>query len=417
MLSDRELMELDRPNLELMSHFEGPIVDAFYEVALHSWYNQLTPPLPCISTPYQPPLDAHGNPRYLFQDHNPYFDDIEILKAARLLLRRQTADLDLDSGRERFRDTVRKVVDQQRTAFGEWKPGEALELRAQDAIKELREFRDRFAMGMGNMGLGSGSRGPSRSGSRAPSRRASANDTTLKGLRESLMSQLRLGKENLIATELDAETAALTAQNAAINGGSAPNSAHPASIDVPVKSKTTPIPSSDDSANGHSHVMFAPLETTNLDGTGRFFDDGDHAVPKSSPVDSEPRGRSKPIFLDVSGHHHANGSGMIESPASASRERSPLSRTSTGLKNERGEPIPATAQMPHEMVTLPNNEVSEKSTPINQGEEEEKHTKHVRILSEPVRRESVIPEGQGGTKRLHTLSKRFSKSRSSVYGC
>ncbi|WVQ79652.1 hypothetical protein IAT38_001752 [Cryptococcus sp. DSM 104549] len=33
----------DRPNLELMSHLEGPIVDAFYEIALHSWSNRLTP--------------------------------------------------------------------------------------------------------------------------------------------------------------------------------------------------------------------------------------------------------------------------------------------------------------------------------------------------------------------------------------
>jgi hypothetical protein len=79
-----------------MSHFEGPVVDAFYEIALHSWYNQLSPPLPCMSTPYQPPRDpATGQVRYLFSDHNPYFDDIEILKAARaarMLLRKQTMD-------------------------------------------------------------------------------------------------------------------------------------------------------------------------------------------------------------------------------------------------------------------------------------------------------------------------------------
>lgn len=177
-----ELMA-DRPNLELMSHLEGPIVDSFYEVALHSWYNRLSPPLPCMNTPYQPPLDAYGKPRYLFQDHNPYFDDIEILKAAkaaRLLLRRQAHDMDLEKGhgRERLRDAVRKVVDQQREAFEAWKPGEELEKRKEVAMKELRDFRERWAAGMSGVGervMGS------RSGSRAPSRRSSTADVhTLK---------------------------------------------------------------------------------------------------------------------------------------------------------------------------------------------------------------------------------------------
>ena len=109
-----------------MSHLEGPIVDSFYEVALHSWYNKLEPPLPCINKPYQPPTDSEGNIRYLFQDHNPYFDDIEILKAARAarrLLRRQTKDMDderaqsEEHGIDRLREAVRQAVDKQRQNF------------------------------------------------------------------------------------------------------------------------------------------------------------------------------------------------------------------------------------------------------------------------------------------------------------
>jgi len=171
---ERARLTADRPNLELMSHLEGPIVDSFYEVALHSWYNKLSPPLPCMAKPYQPPVDKYGNTRYLFQDHNPYFDDIEILKAAkaaRLLLREQTKDADAERalsdehGLDRFRDAVYKAMDKQRQSLADWKPGEELNKRAENAMHELREFRERWGLG--------GSRAPSRSGSRAPSRRAS----------------------------------------------------------------------------------------------------------------------------------------------------------------------------------------------------------------------------------------------------
>ena len=164
-----------------MSHFEGPIVDAFYEIALHSWYNCLSPPLPCMSQPFQPPTDAQGNVRYLFKDDNPYFDDIEILKAAkaaRVLLRQQAQDIDDERrqpeeyGLDKFRDAVYKVVDRQRQNFSEWKPGENVNARAQVAMNELREFRERW-------GLSGPSRAGSRSNSRAPSRRASTTDAGL----------------------------------------------------------------------------------------------------------------------------------------------------------------------------------------------------------------------------------------------
>ena len=173
-----------------MTHFEGPVVDAFYEIALHSWYNRLDPPLPCMSTPFQPPRDSHGRIHYLFKDHNPYFDDIEILKAARaarMLLRRQTKEdekaLHEEAGRERFRDAVRQAMDRQRQSLADWRPGEDLNNRAHNAMHELREFRERFALGVREMSM-SGSRSGSRPGSRGPSRRPSTNDASLKAGRE-----------------------------------------------------------------------------------------------------------------------------------------------------------------------------------------------------------------------------------------
>ena len=42
-------METD--NLEMMCHFEGPIVDSFYDMALISWHKALEPPLPTLDRP------------------------------------------------------------------------------------------------------------------------------------------------------------------------------------------------------------------------------------------------------------------------------------------------------------------------------------------------------------------------------
>jgi hypothetical protein len=41
----------DIDNMEMMTQFEGPIVDSFYEVALLSWHNALKPPLPLMDRP------------------------------------------------------------------------------------------------------------------------------------------------------------------------------------------------------------------------------------------------------------------------------------------------------------------------------------------------------------------------------
>ncbi len=100
----------DRPNLELMTHLEGPIVDSFYEVALHSWYNKLSPMMPCAGTAYRPPPEG-----YHFGDANPYLRDIEVLKAARAarrLLRRETAaEFGRSESPHRFRDVVRLAME------------------------------------------------------------------------------------------------------------------------------------------------------------------------------------------------------------------------------------------------------------------------------------------------------------------
>lgn len=41
----------DNDNVEMMTHFEGPIVDSIYDTALVTWGNELRPPLPSLNTP------------------------------------------------------------------------------------------------------------------------------------------------------------------------------------------------------------------------------------------------------------------------------------------------------------------------------------------------------------------------------
>jgi hypothetical protein len=104
----------------MMTHLEGPIVDSFYETALHSWYNKLEPILPCIAQAYQPPPGG-----YRFGGNNPYFAEIEVVqaaKAARKLLRRETAaNLEGDDSQfeEGFMMTVRRAMERAAAAGGE----------------------------------------------------------------------------------------------------------------------------------------------------------------------------------------------------------------------------------------------------------------------------------------------------------
>ncbi|KAK5462349.1 hypothetical protein LTR20_006299 [Exophiala xenobiotica] len=61
----------DNDNLEMMTHWEGPIVDSFYDMALISWHNALKPPLPLLNRP------AAGQPMPTFHDetHATLFDE------------------------------------------------------------------------------------------------------------------------------------------------------------------------------------------------------------------------------------------------------------------------------------------------------------------------------------------------------
>lgn len=59
----------DNENLEMMAQFEGPIVDSLYDMALITWHNPLSPPLPCGKTP------AASSPPPTFNDiHKALFD-------------------------------------------------------------------------------------------------------------------------------------------------------------------------------------------------------------------------------------------------------------------------------------------------------------------------------------------------------
>ncbi|ORX35632.1 hypothetical protein BD324DRAFT_630908 [Kockovaella imperatae] len=406
----------DRPNLELMTHLEGPVVDAFYEIALHSWYNKLDPPLPCMSTPFQPPRDSQGKVHYLFADHNPYFDDIEILKAAkaaRLLLRRQTLALDEEksgreeTGRERFRDAVRQAMEKQRQSLADWKPGEDLNARAQTAMHELREFRERWATGMANaMGGASrsasraGSRSNSRGPSRAPSRRQSATDTTLKAGHFS-----------------DHQTAEITARNTAIGAHVDPSEAPSTptlTSDLPPKSKTMPpavtdpgssplvFPQPDEHLDKPKpHIIF--LDTKLANGAAE-----NHAI-YDSPVGSaqpSPRPRHKDLpdpILKTPTHSALRmpiGDGGDEDVPDMNGPMPAGVPT-----NQIGQPLPPTAQIPGNKG--PANTIQTESVPLDvvdtpTGERD------VPVRPDTLRRTSTDAQPEGtGSRRMFKLSKKF----------
>ena len=55
----------DRVNLEMNLHLEGPIVDAFYDMALLSWAETMDPPLPLLVNPN---LRVEQNGRTCFEE-------------------------------------------------------------------------------------------------------------------------------------------------------------------------------------------------------------------------------------------------------------------------------------------------------------------------------------------------------------
>ena len=74
----------DRPNLEMMCHLEGPVVEAFYDIFLFSWHHKLTPVLPCLMQP-KPASNVEGLTAddFKFLETNPYLRGIDIVKAAK----------------------------------------------------------------------------------------------------------------------------------------------------------------------------------------------------------------------------------------------------------------------------------------------------------------------------------------------
>ncbi|KAL7424757.1 hypothetical protein Q5752_000441 [Cryptotrichosporon argae] len=57
----------DRVNVEMMVHYEGPIVQSFYDMALLSWWETFDPPLPLL---YRPPVYS-GDSKYEFGHAHP----------------------------------------------------------------------------------------------------------------------------------------------------------------------------------------------------------------------------------------------------------------------------------------------------------------------------------------------------------
>ncbi|KAH9976898.1 hypothetical protein BGW80DRAFT_1291289 [Lactifluus volemus] len=78
----------DRPNVEMMVHLEGPIVESIYDMALLTWSNAMSPPLPLVSkSPKYPAV-------YKFQKHNEdlkYIDPEAMSEATRAYLQGQCA--------------------------------------------------------------------------------------------------------------------------------------------------------------------------------------------------------------------------------------------------------------------------------------------------------------------------------------
>ncbi|TFK48298.1 hypothetical protein OE88DRAFT_1684974, partial [Heliocybe sulcata] len=77
----------DRPNVEMMIHLEGPIVNAFIDTFVLSWSNAFKPIPPLITNPG--PIPTSG---FKFDGENPFLKHIDVIraaKAARELLKQQ----------------------------------------------------------------------------------------------------------------------------------------------------------------------------------------------------------------------------------------------------------------------------------------------------------------------------------------
>ncbi|CDZ96759.1 Phospholipase D/Transphosphatidylase [Phaffia rhodozyma] len=154
----------DRPNLEMMVHLEGEIVQSLYDTALISFASTLKPTLPLLSLP---PPTLPDIDRMLFQEKNPWLSEIPLVGAAeaarrliRLLHKQQSKDEEQRKRenapeRGRMRNVVRGMI----------------ERGVEEPVKEsgpnwLEEIAEAVARPIA-------SRANSRANSRGPSRRGS----------------------------------------------------------------------------------------------------------------------------------------------------------------------------------------------------------------------------------------------------
>ncbi|KDQ54467.1 hypothetical protein JAAARDRAFT_38135 [Jaapia argillacea MUCL 33604] len=118
MIVDRKLCLLnsnniqDRPNVEMMIHLEGPVVDSFIDTFFLSWSNALVPPPPSLISPSSVPSTIG---KYTFASENSNILDIEFgkaAKAARAILKKQ------GEGDQQNLSALRKRMERRGTARG-----------------------------------------------------------------------------------------------------------------------------------------------------------------------------------------------------------------------------------------------------------------------------------------------------------
>ncbi|KAG0149930.1 hypothetical protein CROQUDRAFT_668840 [Cronartium quercuum f. sp. fusiforme G11] len=77
----------DRPNVEMMIHLEGPIVDGFYDMFLISWNNAFKVPLPFLTSPTSSSLaltqsSTSARHQYKFGFENAFLRSIDVVRSA-----------------------------------------------------------------------------------------------------------------------------------------------------------------------------------------------------------------------------------------------------------------------------------------------------------------------------------------------
>lgn len=119
----------DRPNVEMMIHLEGPIVDSFYDMFLISWNNAFKVPLPFLtssanSIASNQPTSQSSSREYRFASDNPFLRAVDVVKSAqdaRATLNREaetdritSASQQQDSGGLGFAAVVRDLMDERK---------------------------------------------------------------------------------------------------------------------------------------------------------------------------------------------------------------------------------------------------------------------------------------------------------------